>query len=370
MLLHECAHYVGNRLRHLRMKYYSKAVIRILLEEIIGYYISDTEYEFSSPLNSKGTLWDGAYIVEISEDFKKKIQETTENFIDKKAEELAENFTKDAYPAFCSANKCCPNKLAREDYFSSYVMEALEIFTSNRLFPDRYEQKDAYAWLQETLTEFMYLLRDIAGEILACKTINEQTRSLIQLQLAYSQCAGKVEKQIDYLSREVRPRYHEMAYMLMNVFCDVFADLFAITILKISKEDYAKMYQNYSGASMPQALTRGINLLRMQTIFKVCFQLHGVDGILESFRGLGVTEDVLSEMEAEFQKSDKMTYQEEIVSYAQKCAEQLKEDCEKLNAHDKELLSALIEMYGENADKEIQGIFSFWKYNMEQVDHK
>ena len=391
VILHECAHHLGDRMRTKRYESYYRACAYLAAESILGKYLYQPVVSFISTTSqsildeSDSLLFRGLMDTDrktIIKKCKKDVIERACLGIDALAgviedmlvrtehlrdQEKGISFKKEIQPDF--------ERLFREQYYSTYIHAYIHgLFRT--VFPlteNGLSEKARTVYnnvIQKHFTDGMIKISENLADVLHEKGGNvfEASRLLTKYR------AGRVtDALVEHISEQIQQKIRENAFSdLLDVYTDVYADIFAIQILGIPDfRAYCEMMNLFTGTAIYKAITRRTNILRIATIGNVCFGEsleHGGEKVL---RDLIVANRIPSWQHDEiayiWNTVLQARYLEEIKEYAEECKKEIDKTVNRcLKEKQKELMVLRSIFSHEERDGEIRFIEVFWKYLLEE----
>lgn len=365
MLLHECAHTLGDRHRWTRLQYYTCTVIKSILGYNLGEFLQDTDRTFSRPLNECRKKKESERILELPETIRKQLQNDITFWIGKLAYELTEYFIENDYYNYCVAQEEYSNAIELGNAFFEPVCAALKEYIEDHLYTD--PELEHFEERRKGLTKYMERILEACKkraqelESTYAETLDPNLRAAIHLRQRYTACDDIVWEFVKTLRIDAESLVKRGDIeMFANVFRDVYADIFAINLLKLKKEDYIKMIPIFVGANINDMLEGTENIIRLAVVLETCFADKDLCKALSSIH---VIKRVLDNASTELARIREQTYINEILLYASYCQDDLRKKIGSLPANEMEGKQILSQMCSEDLKDVVKGIFFFWKYS-------
>ena len=147
--------------------------------------------------------------------------------------------------------------------------------------------------------------------------------------------------------------------LIISIFRDTFADLFAITILSCDMQNYVNTIPALFCTQLNQIVTDPATLLRIMAVCTVAFNVDDIDSILEP---LALPETTIAAIRNVW-VSQLVHYpaKEPLIEYAKHCYKTLQEAVQKV---EKDITISTIRDFFASNTTEVSFVFSLWKQLM------
>lgn len=385
IILHECAHHLGNRLRLERWQLYFKACVYLAAESIVSKFLIDPLSALISPTSTESIQVDkaplffgmeedqkieafrlfGDSIYLVAKDAIISIGDKLYNMLEVHAKELGE----DLAPYYSS--------YFRDQLYNSYTLNLVEDLF-NKLFPNSTygaNERIRSELLKAINTDWIPPMRKLARTLADFVIENGGNQYEASLLLAKYKSGNIATGIVNYFPSMIRQKILMGGFIdLQNVFSDVYADIFAIQILCISSfEKYCEMIQQFTGTAVNEAILNSKNLQRIAVVGKTCFDLEVIrnqEGLNELINANNITvEWKRNEIRNEWRKATGTSYFECICNYAKECKEKMEEQLTLLKSKEdvKKYLTIINNTFNkDDIDTETSFIETFWRFLMEE----
>lgn len=386
MLLHECGHHLGNRLREERFGFFAKAVICMTFEWI-GYgnylydpldrFVSRTKKEFSRETLSRkvecifcGTAGG--------------LKDTFENEIRKAAgegiRELGEYYGDGAIKRYKEVD---PEHaflgVLKDGFFSKQIIWFLAgnyipaMFGFHR---DEKLEREKVEWLagqreklaKNTAKIFGNDFKEIADQMyeqMAEKQGN--VREALRIKTIYNNVDAVQKSMIDNAQENIEKKMAEGELdLLYSAFSDIYSDIFAICILGIhNAKEYLQIIPEILGSEMdeiPQGLP---SLFRVLVVVDALWPDQDKKEIWDWMSNADTT--IRSRLIQQWKEFENVSYLCYLKEYAKRCKEEMDrqvEEAESKSDEEKKALSNMRGIFNDDPEQQISAVYYFCKYLM------
>lgn len=384
VILHECGHHLGNRLRGQRWRQYMQGCLYLSAESMLGNYqqepvsslISAIGNRMVSPENSSLFLGlDEESRDTIIRNYSSRIADQAQKGIGRLASVLEAMITEiENQPA--AEGRTIRERL-KPVFEGQFIEGQYSVYTYSyvigllrSVFPEEENGLNSRKRniLASTIQEgFVQPMTRIA-EALAAEIVNNGGNAYEASKLVAKYRSGRITEELaDNLPRQVQEKIKENALSdLLTVFNDVYADLFAIKILDIqAPEDYCRLLGLFTGAAAYRALINETNLMRIAAIGQICFQ---ADTREEAFFQKFLKENAVQEWEkrriAEIWEmvTRSLSFQP-VLEYGQECAHAIEQMVAKVSGRSEQEIKVMRDAFKKkDMATEIRFIETFWTY--------
>lgn len=396
MLLHECGHHLGERLREKRFEYLAKASVCACFEWIgAELFLREPVKAFLMRLNKEACEED----LEREEhkifdnipkkdavSIKKQLNDQIRNAVAEGVRALGRFYTSNVKEMYM--NETITNFFG--DLKDCYFRNKIVNFLSRRYIPSIFgiHLKDmdgtndtisrkllkAYNSQRELLKEkvrteiadkFAQIARELSDTIAANASGN--VREALRVKKIYEDSDVFVDGFLKTASYLVEIKIREGAIEnLGEVFSDIYSDVFAIRILNIEMEDYVKIIPCLLGTYI-QEISTSPSFLRVFAVLKALWgkKLANNEILVWLSNNDKELEKELRKRWNSYRETSYLTY---LTDYAKECDNKMKElvekeeEAEQAGAHSLEQLRNMFK--DEDTKKQIDGVFYFCKYLM------
>lgn len=392
VVLHECAHHLGNRMRTERYESYYRACAYLAAESVLGKYLYEPISSFvsttsKSRLNEIDTpLFCGLQETdreEIIASCKQKVTERASIAIDALAADFEKVLRKvesltdgKGAKGITVQQELMPDygELFREQHYSMYILAYMQSLLKS-IFPDTENglpekmKKVFLPTIQKHFTKGMAEIAERTAEEISIKGGNAYEASRL---ITKYRTGHMTEVLMYHLPARILQKIQENAFNdLLDIFTEVYADIFAVQVLNMKAfTDYCEMIHLFTGTAVYKAVMRSTNILRIATIGKVCFKLsldRGGEEVLQQI----ITANKIpiwqhDELRKAWHNAMKARYLDEIIDYAEKCKNAINDQVRIYTRGKKQELNALRNVFTKDElINEIIFIETFWKHLLE-----
>lgn len=383
MLAHECGHHLSDSCREERFKYMSCAYFADLLEHVNNFAIicplylivsmAESEKLSDKDLEEKRTEYYGLVFKEnktpddyrrllmfsikacSTSEYKKLYEDLSSNVSNKLKAELVESI-ESAYEKFSNSYEIIENSTPQHKYYFANAL-AYSYMTLDEKNKEEFI-KDVYNRIWRKVQE---ILREIIKNGIGDKyTIDAYQQSKLQAFWNFNQSEEiikrKIEAMIDAKSKK------ECANEKIELFRKIFADMFAVTVLGLNKDQYFDLINEFADIT-PPIISNPINLLRIYAVSEVSFEknclMNGLESGKFSYPNFNIARAKLI-----LNHTIKLPLNEYIIGYAQKCHESLQKQV-KQKEHKSNIEHIRNIFSKENAEESISALWYFWQKSMD-----
>lgn len=367
VLLHEAAHIIGERHRVERYDFFVKAVFRYLFGKVLGNFLQDTEKHFSHFLNDTKREGDNHRVIQLPTDILEAFQEQIKAIINGLSNLMCEHCKED-YTEYCKNNQEIEDRIALTNYFFDQAGKHIKVFIYDALI-DFHSAIESGVW-QWCVENTMEAGKNAAHELVLWFSANgnPDLRAAIYLCERYNQYQNmKHILEMEYVEEFIhatKDSYIEIVDSLVNVFRDVFADIFSIRILGLSNgNEYLEILPKFTGTDLRKTLTGTSNVIRLWVVLQTCFPGSNLCSCLDN---LGIADsDTISSVQNNLKNIEDLTYLKCITDYAALINKKITTDITQLSPAQENARNILQRMYKSELADVLDGMYYFWKYSME-----
>lgn len=382
MLLHECGHHLGNRLREERFRlFYAALVCDILykagvekfIQTPIGYLvqiIGQKNAYARTDISGSSLLFQGLDAKE-REDLSKKYEERIRKDIGDYTYSIGVSCKKDSglianYKAFIKVPIFPYTVDLWNNYYSAQILEYLKAEQIPQYFGvDKQEMSfERIEYMKKALRDT--LTKAIANPL---KEITKQladdiaqhhgnTREALRIKTMYADTEQIVSDLIDPLEQIISDSWNNDSYhVLLSIFSNIYSDLFAIAILDLNQEEYLDVIKKLLGIERIGLITSN-NLLRFYAVCESKWNNTDVSIFADIFKI-----DMSADGKKRWELIQYNPYYPFLLEYAKDCLKNLEKDVEEKKNIDPKPFNMLKDMTSEGNDN-INSIYYFYQYLM------